>query len=194
MRIISGSAGGIPLLSPSDDTRPTTDRVRGAVFSILGNRVAGARVLDLFAGSGALGLEAVSRGAHSALCLESSRDACGLIRKNAEKAKLEARVAVRQADVFAWLKSPTTAGAYNLVFADPPYRKRAEDSDFAAALLASPALPGMLAEGGLFVLESLAGPGLLAVPPAWRLVDQRAYGASRILFLQARSSPAPTAP
>lgn len=193
MRIISGTAGGIPLLSPSDDTRPTTDRVRGAVFSILASRVAGARVLDLFAGSGALGLEAVSRGARSALCLESSREACTLIRKNAEKARLGAQVAVRQADVFAWLKGAGERGPYDLVFADPPYRKRPADTDQAAALLASPSLPGLLSDDGVFILESHAGPGLLAVPPSWRLLDQRTYGTSRISFLQVRPPP-PTPP
>ena len=188
MRIIAGSAGGIPLLSPSEDTRPTTDRVRGAVFSIIADRVNGARVLDLFAGSGALGLEAVSRGARSVLCLESSREACSLIRRNAEKAKLSAQVAVRQADVFAWLKAPTSSETFDLIFADPPYRKRPADSDFAAALLASPCLPRVLAADGLFVLESHAGPGMLNIPPAWRLLDQRTYGASRISFLQPRPS------
>lgn len=189
MRIIAGTAGGIPLLSPSDDTRPTTDRVRGALFSILADRVSGARVLDLFAGSGALGLEAVSRGARSALCLESSREACTLIRRNAEKAKLSAQVAVRQTDVFAWLKSPTSSEEYDVIFADPPYRKRTDDSDFAAALLASPRMPGLLATDGLFVLESHAGAGMLLIPPVWRLLDQRSYGASRISFLQPRSTP-----
>jgi len=193
MRIISGTAGGIPILSPSDDTRPTTDRVRGAVFSILSSRVPNARVLDLFAGSGALALEAVSRGARAALCIESSREACTLIRRNAEKAKLGAQVAVRQGDVFAWLKSSAARGTYDVIFADPPYRKRPEDSDFAAALLASPVLPGLLADDGVFVLESHAGPGMLAIPPTWRLLDQRTYGASRISFLQARNPLKPPA-
>ncbi|MFN0126777.1 MAG: 16S rRNA (guanine(966)-N(2))-methyltransferase RsmD [Verrucomicrobiales bacterium] len=186
MRIIAGTAGGIPLLSPSDDTRPTTDRVRSAVFSILTPRVPQARVLDLFAGSGALALEAVSRGARSALCIESGREACSLIRRNATKAKLGDRVAVRQADVFAWLKSAAGRETYDLVFADPPYRKKLVDSDFAAALLDSAALPEVFAEGGLFVLESHAGPAMLAIPPQWRLLDQRTYGASRISFLEVR--------
>lgn len=189
MRIIAGTAGGIPLLSPDDETRPTTDRVRGSIYSILMPRVPNARVLDLFAGSGALGLEAVSRGARSALFLESSRDACALIRRNAEKAKLAAQVAVRQADVFAWLKTSAARGSFDIIFADPPYRKKPEDSDFAAALLASPVLPTLVAEDGVFVLESHAGPGMLAIPPAWRLLDERTYGAARISFLEARKKP-----
>ncbi len=189
MRIIAGTAGGLPLLTPSDDTRPTTDRVRGAVFSIVSARVPGARVLDLFAGSGALALEALSRGARSAVCIESGREAYRLIRRNAEKARLDSALSVRQADVFAWLKSAAGRDSYDLVFADPPYRKRAADSDFAAALLASPTLPAMLAVNGLFVLESHAGPGMLAIPPTWRLLDQRVYGASRISFLETRLPP-----
>jgi 16S rRNA (guanine966-N2)-methyltransferase len=193
MRIISGTAGGIPLLSPEDDTRPTTDRVRGAVFSILATRVPNARVLDLFAGSGALGLEAVSRGAKAALFLESSREACEFIRKNAEKAKLGAQVAVRQADVFAWLKTSAARGSHDIIFADPPYRKKPTDSDFASALLESAVLPGLVAEDGVFVLESHAGPSILAIPPAWRLLDQRTYGASLISFLEVRKKPSPKA-
>jgi 16S rRNA (guanine966-N2)-methyltransferase len=193
MRIISGTAGGIPLLSPEDDTRPTTDRVRGAVFSILNPRIPNARVLDLFAGSGALGLEAVSRGSRAALFLESSREACEFIRRNAEKAKLGAQVAVRQADVFAWLKTSAARGSYDIIFADPPYRKKPTDSDFAAALLDSPVLPTLVAEDGVFVLESYAGPGLLAIPPTWRLLDQRTYGTSRISFLEVRKKATPRA-
>lgn len=188
MRLIAGSAGGIPLLSPRPDTRPTTDRAREAIFSKLSRRMEGARVLDLFAGSGALGLEALSRGAQGALFIESSRDACAIIRRNAEKTRLSARAAVRQADVFAWLK--TAEGAYDLVFADPPYRKAPTDSDFASALLHSPALPRLLAPGGVFVLESHAGHSLLAIPPAWRQLDQRRYGASLITFLEARPAAA----
>jgi 16S rRNA (guanine966-N2)-methyltransferase len=193
MRIIAGTAGGIPLLSPADETRPTTDRVRGAVFSILTPRLPNARVLDLFAGSGALGLEAVSRGSRSALFLESGREACEFIRRNAEKAKLGAQVAVRQADVFAWLKTSAARGSFDIIFADPPYRKKPTDSDFAAALLDSPVLPGLVAEDGVFVLESHAGPDILAIPPTWRLLDQRTYGSSRISFLEARKKSSPRA-
>ncbi len=183
MRIISGSAGGIPLLVPKDVARPSTDRLREALFSILGERVVEARVLDLFAGSGSLGLECLSRGAASALFLEKNRGAGETIRKNADKARLTGHT-IRQSDVLPWLRTAT--GPFDLVFADPPYKKLPGDFDFAAALLASPQLPQLLAPGGLFVLETLAGKADAAPPPPWHLVDTRTYGSSRISFLQPR--------
>src|SRR5205823_6810018 len=88
MRVIAGSAGGIPLHTPRTDLRPTMDRVKAAIFSSLGEKIIGARVLDLFAGSGALGIEALSRGAASATFVESDLRATETIRRNLEKTRL----------------------------------------------------------------------------------------------------------
>jgi 16S rRNA (guanine966-N2)-methyltransferase len=88
MRIIAGSAGGIPLRLPKHDIRPTMEKIRGAIFSSLGERIVGARVLDLFAGSGAFGLEAMSRGAANATFVDHHRDAIAAIQSNFEKTKL----------------------------------------------------------------------------------------------------------
>ena len=138
MRIISGSAGGIRLQSPTHDLRPTMDRVREAVFSSLGDRVPGAVVLDLFAGSGAFGIEALSRGARSADLVDSHRAAVSAIRGNLTRAKVHGQV--HQADVFRFLERATAL--YDLVFADPPYVKGTKTPDLLHAVLAHPRLRG----------------------------------------------------
>ena len=91
MRVIAGSAGGLALQLPKTDLRPTMDVVKGAIFSSLGDFIVGARVLDLFAGSGALGIEALSRGAASATFVENDRRAVAAIERNLEKTKLTGR-------------------------------------------------------------------------------------------------------
>src|ERR1700757_1574275 len=102
MRVIAGSAGGVRLAVPKHGVRPTMDRVKAAIFSSLGEAVVGARVLDLFAGSGALGIEALSRGAVSAIFVEENRQGVAAIEKNLAKTKLNGTI--RQADVFAFLR------------------------------------------------------------------------------------------
>ncbi len=118
MRIIAGSRKGARIFAPRGlDTRPTSDRVREAAFNLVGP-VVGASVLDLFAGSGAMGLEALSRGAVSAVFVESDRDACRTIERNLEKLKLTgARVLCRD----ALQALATDTGRYDLVLCDPPY-------------------------------------------------------------------------
>src|SRR6059036_1709880 len=102
MRVIAGSAGGIRLAVPKRGVRPTMDRVKAAIFSSLADKVIDARVLDLFAGSGGLGIEALSRGAASALLIDRDRQAIDAITRNLKKVKLEART--QQHDVFEFLK------------------------------------------------------------------------------------------
>src|SRR5437764_10358265 len=127
MRVIAGSAGGIQLEVPKRGVRPTMDRVKAAIFSSLGGKVIGARVLDLFAGSGGLGIEALSRGAASAMFVDRDRQATDAIGRNLKKVKLEARP--QQQDVFEFLKRQSgpdrvaSLGQFDLVFADPPYEQ-----------------------------------------------------------------------
>ena len=126
MRIVAGTAGGVPLVAPkTGDIRPTMDQVRGAIFSSLADFVIGARVLDLFSGAGALGLEAVSRGAASVTLVEKDRRAIASIRRNLEKTRLSA--AVVESDVFGYLDRQAPAGGFELILADPPYAKRPGD-------------------------------------------------------------------
>src|SRR3954468_19018730 len=103
MRVIAGSAGGIRLHVPKQRVRPTMDRVKGAIFSSLGDQVIGARVLDLFAGAGGLGIEALSRGATSVLFVDHDRQAINTIEKNLKKARVE-QGKTRQQDVFDFLQ------------------------------------------------------------------------------------------
>jgi 16S rRNA (guanine966-N2)-methyltransferase len=124
MRIVAGTLGGRRLAAPpGNDTRPTSDRVREALFSALGP-IDGARVLDLFAGSGALALEAISRGAAHAVLVEKDARAAAVIERNLEALEIDAgRAALRRRDALRALRDAREAGeSYDLVFLDPPYR------------------------------------------------------------------------
>jgi 16S rRNA (guanine966-N2)-methyltransferase len=182
MRVVAGSAGGIQLEVPKRGVRPTMDRVKAAIFSSLANEIAGARVLDLFAGSGALGIEALSRGATSALFVEQDRQAVGTIEKNLAKARLEGRV--RQQDVFDFLRRFNSTRKFDLIFADPPYEKTKSGECFTEELLSNQQLPQLLATDGVFVLEKQPSE-TLPQTKVWRLIRQKTYGATEVLFLSA---------
>jgi 16S rRNA (guanine966-N2)-methyltransferase len=168
MRVIAGTYGGRTLKAPPGAaTRPTSDRVREALFSILGPRTDGARVLDLFAGSGALGLEALSRGAANVTFVDEAAAAIRAVKANL--AALGADAQTRRGDALRFLGSASAAGAqYDLVFLDPPYRL--------AERLAQPlseALPAVLAPGAVAVAEcDRRAPLALDLP----LHDERRYG------------------
>ena len=170
---------------PAGEVRPTTDFVRQAVFSILGDRVNNAAVLDLFAGSGAIGLEALSRGAASCLFVEEDRRATTVITENLRATGLTGGRVVR-ADTFRHL--PAERGSFDLIFADPPYAKSADGRDMAAELLAAPDFPRLLAPGGLAVIE-VATEQSSPANPRWHLLDRRTYGGSAILLYET-SAPA----
>src|SRR5688572_16778094 len=152
MRVIAGAAGGIRLDVPkSGDVRPTMDRVKAAIFSSLGDEIIGANVLDLFAGTGALGIEALSRGAASALFVEEKAAAVAAIERNLARAKLDGRV--RKQEVFAFLRSTQGRDPFRIIFADPPYEKTKSGGKFTEMLLGNAALAEMLEPSGIFVLE-----------------------------------------
>ncbi|MBT8036187.1 MAG: 16S rRNA (guanine(966)-N(2))-methyltransferase RsmD [Verrucomicrobiae bacterium] len=184
MRIISGKAGRRHIRVPGSVARPSTDRLREALFSILSERVNEAQVLDLFAGSGALGLECLSRGATSCVFVDDSRESQQVIKKNLNDLKLDGgRVA--GGDVFRMLKSDR--GKYDLIFADPPYFKQAGATNFVQQLLESETLPDRLADGGLLIVEDPPS-NRRGVLHGWQLLDQRQYGGCGILFYQRPSS------
>ncbi|MCB1095431.1 MAG: 16S rRNA (guanine(966)-N(2))-methyltransferase RsmD [Verrucomicrobiae bacterium] len=184
MRIISGAAGGIPIACPKSVTRPTSDRVREALFSIVGNLVSGARVLDLYAGSGALGLEALSRGAASVVFVEHQKDACRVIESNIAKTRLEGATVV-SATVESWLNRRNSTGTFELILADPPYCKSADDTDFAAELLSSAPLPRLLSPTGLMMMETQSNQALPDAPH-FEMLDRRVYGSTAVQFFCCR--------
>ncbi|MBV8102477.1 MAG: 16S rRNA (guanine(966)-N(2))-methyltransferase RsmD [Verrucomicrobia bacterium] len=180
MRIISGSARGIPLRIPSHDLRPTMEMVRGAIFSALGERVIDARVLDLFSGSGAFGIEALSRGAVATTFVDNHPKAIAAIKANLEKTRLEA--AIVRSDVFRFLER--TDQTFHLIFADPPYSKRPNDPDLAAKLITSITLKNHLVDNGLLVLEKTSG-DLPVESHGWTIIRDKTYGSTQVLFLTA---------
>jgi 16S rRNA (guanine966-N2)-methyltransferase len=182
MRIVGGDLRGRPLAAPrSQDIRPTTDRAREAVFNVLAHRfadrLAGARVLDLFAGTGALGLEAMSRGAAFCMFIEESAEGRGLIRTNVEAFGLTGRTKIFRCDATR-LGEAGNIQPFGLLFADPPYGK-----GLGEAALRSARGGGWLLPGALCLVEETA-----AVPfgpvEGFELLDERGYGETVIRFLE----------
>ena len=182
MRVIAGSAGGVRLAVPKRGVRPTMDRVKAAIFSSLGDAILGARVLDLFAGSGALGIEALSRGASSVLFVEEDRQSTEAIEKNLGKTQLEGRI--RRQDVFDFLGSSSGIAKFQVIFADPPYERTKSGERFTEKLLTSEALRHLLDPNGLFVLEKRPVE-LIPATKFWNIVRARKYGATEVVFLSA---------
>jgi 16S rRNA (guanine966-N2)-methyltransferase len=180
MRIIAGRAGGIRLDVPKRQVRPTMDRVKAAIFSSLGERVVDAHVLDLFAGTGALGIEALSRGASSARFVDNDREAVAAIERNLAKTKSDGRVLKR--DVFDFLRRPISTQRFDIIFADPPYERTRDDRPFTDLLLESEELVRLIHPSGTFVLEKHPSE---KIPETewWRVVRARTYGATEVLFL-----------
>jgi 16S rRNA (guanine966-N2)-methyltransferase len=181
MRVIAGSAGGIQLQVPKRGVRPTMDRVKAAIFSSLGDAVIGARVLDLFAGSGALGIEALSRGAKSALFVDEDRQSNIAIEKNLAKANFQA--GVRAQDVFEFLKRFSSTEKFEIIFADPPYEKTKSGERFTEKLLSNEALAQLLEPHGVFILEKRPGENV-SETKFWEIVRRKKYGATEVLFLR----------
>lgn len=178
MRIIAGEHRGRTLIAPKGlDTRPTLDRVRESLFNILMPRLLGARVLDLFAGSGALGLEALSRGAAQAVFVDSAREAQVAVAKNIEALDVLDRAKLLRCDWQAAISRLRVDGAqFDLVFLDPPYRL-----DEAGRMLESLRVSGLLSAHALVIYEHAKG--LSPNTDAWHVADTRRYGDTIITFL-----------
>lgn len=181
MRIISGTAGSVPLRVPRSLTRPTTDRVREAVFSSLAEIIPGSKVLDLFAGSGSLGLEALSRGAEDATFIDTANDSIAAIEENLKKTRLESGKAIRR-DVLAFI-STIGPGIYDLIFADPPYARGEKTTEQLEQFLTHEKLSRSLKENGILILETLAR-SPLPETPLWKVTKEKTYGSTRVSFLR----------
>jgi 16S rRNA (guanine966-N2)-methyltransferase len=187
MRITGGNAARRILKAPKGlDVRPTPDLVKQAVFNSLGAQVVGARVLELFAGSGALSLECLSRGAAAAVCVEKSHKHAAFIQQNAA-AIPNANLQVRTQDVFAALSQLTASGEqFNLILADPPYGEKnvnRRSTSFAQQLLDNPILPKLLAPGGRFVLGHTKRDTLELLAP-WTEAKMLKHGDTVMRFLE----------
>jgi 16S rRNA (guanine966-N2)-methyltransferase len=176
-RIIGGVAGGRRIAVPPKGTRPTTDRVRESLFNIVTARrdLSGLTVLDLYAGSGALGLEALSRGAASALFVESDQRSGAVIARNIESLGLTGAT-LRRGSVGAVLAAGSTSPV-DLVLADPPYDIEAAEVE---AVLAALATHGWVRGGTVVVVERAATGPPLSWPAGWSLWPQRVYGDTRL--------------
>jgi 16S rRNA (guanine966-N2)-methyltransferase len=176
VRVIAGSARGLTLAAPRDrTTRPISDRVKETLFAILGDRVPGAQVLDLYAGSGAIGIEALSRGAEHCTFVEHARQALDVLRDNLARTRFEDRADVRGGDVERYLASQGPAGT-NLAFLDPPYAER-------AILPPLQRLAADLRPGATVVIKTF---WRTEIPPVaglqtWR---QRRFGETMLTFLE----------
>lgn len=190
MRVIAGRAGGTKLDVPKRGVRPTMDRVKAAIFSSLADKVIGEKILDLFAGSGALGIEALSRGASSVLFVDEDKQAIAAIERNLAKTRLNGRL--RHQDVFAFLRHANFPEKFGIIFADPPYEQTKSGERFTDKLLANEALPRLLERDGIFVLEKWPNEALPETP-FWKTIRQKKYGATEVLFLSSiKTSLAPT--
>ncbi|HVU26473.1 MAG TPA: 16S rRNA (guanine(966)-N(2))-methyltransferase RsmD [Verrucomicrobiae bacterium] len=187
MRITGGNAARRILKVPKGlDVRPTPDLVKQAIFNSLGARVGGANVLELFAGSGALSLECLSRGAASALCIEKSQRHANFIQSNAAQIS-NANLQVRTQDVFTALSQLAQNGErFDLILADPPYGEKnvgRRSKSFAQQLLDDKNLPKLLASNGRFILGHTKRDTLELVAP-WREVKMLKHGDTAMRFLE----------
>jgi len=177
MRIITGSARGTKLLAPAgDSTRPTTERVKEAVFSMIQFEIEGRRVLDLFGGSGQLALEALSRGAAHAVICDTSPDAVDVIKKNAQKTHLYEKCAVYNVDAMRYA-SRKSSELFDIVFIDPPYASGLQQRAFETL-----AKNGKIAPGGLVICESAEEADYL--PEGFRVRRRSSYSKKHITVFE----------
>jgi 16S rRNA (guanine(966)-N(2))-methyltransferase RsmD len=183
MRVIAGSAKGTPLQAvPGSGTRPISDRVKESLFNILGGEVEGACVLDLFAGTGSVGIEALSRGAEQATFVEKHPKATAIIRANLQRTHLQARGTVVQNDVFKYLAGPVTP--FDLVYIAPPQYQGL----WLKALLAIDANPAWLEPAGLVVVQIFPKELEAASLAFLEMTDQRQYGSTLLCFYEPRET------
>ena len=186
MRITGGKAARRILKVPKGlDVRPTPDLVKQAVFNSLGARVAGARVLELFAGTGALSLECLSRGAAHATFFDSDRSALQRLKKNIAALKVENRATIIPGDLFKFFSTNTPTEKANLIFLDPPYRFLKEDPQ-QLRNLANALASDYLTSDGLLIFRHDVQDALEL--PRLKLIDRREYGGMVLEFLQCNGS------
>ena len=185
MRVISGTCKGKRLFSLKGlNLRPTSDRVKEAIFDILQDQIEGRQVLDLFAGTGALGIEALSRGARGAVFVEESPRSLTVLRKNIEECRVKDRARVLAREVKTGIKILEAKGeSFQIIFLDPPYGK-----GFAHKTLKALATSSIVSPDTLIVAEHAATDDILSIPRLQR-VDTRKYGGTLVSFFQLQKEP-----
>jgi 16S rRNA (guanine966-N2)-methyltransferase len=179
MRVIAGAAKGVRLAPVPAGTRPMADRVREGLFSSLGEQVRDAEVLDLFAGTGAVGIEALSRGARRVVFVDSGPAAVKTIRENLRRTKFQGAGTVRRMDALAAVRQKP--GQFDLAFVDPPYRMAVAPL---GAILDEIAGQGIVSTGGLVVLSRETRSHMPVIPLHWRSERRLTYGDAIILVFQ----------
>ncbi len=178
MRVITGTAKGVSLKTPEGmQTRPTSDRVKEALFSAIQFDLPNARVLDLFAGTGQLGIEALSRGAQKGVFVDLRRDACQLVQENLRKTNLTEKGTVVQSDYLSYLKR--AKGPFDIIFLDPPYAEV-----FLETALKHISEIDILANGGIIVTERPIGKELLGDFPSLERSRDYKYGNTLITIFR----------
>jgi 16S rRNA (guanine966-N2)-methyltransferase len=181
VRVVAGSAKGVRLAPVPDGVRPVSDRAREGLFSSLGSRVEGARVLDLFAGTGAMGIEALSRGAETAVFVERNRRTAAVLSGNLDRAQVADRATVVARDVGGFLRDDA-GGAFDLAFVDPPYDLGGSDLE---ATLAALGAGNRLSPGWIVVLTRAKRSSTYVIPLHWSAARELRYGDSLLtLFVE----------
>lgn len=179
MRIISGTCRGRKLVQiQGKDIRPTSDRVREALFNIIGPGVLGMDVLDLFAGTGAFGLEALSRGASSAVFVDTAQSSCDVIEKNISLCRMQDSARLIRHDLIT-APLPDRLGHFDLIFMDPPYNK-----GYAETLLGKPGFADLLAPGGIIIIEQSFKETLANPLNSLDIYRQKKYSKTFVSFLR----------
>jgi 16S rRNA (guanine966-N2)-methyltransferase len=187
MRVIAGSARGTRLGRVPAGVRPVSDRVREGLFSSLGDRLEGARVLDLYAGTGALGIEALSRGAEEAVFVDRSPDAVTAVRDNLARTGFGNPAAVRRSDVRRFLeREAADPEGFDLVFLDPPYESGGSELDPVLELLD---VKPLLREGFTVVLSRGSRSSKDVIPLHWAVARRLSYGDSVVMLFRSRNLP-----
>ncbi len=180
MRIVAGSCRGRKLTPIQGwDIRPTSDRVREALFNILGPKVRHAKVLDLFAGTGALGLEALSRGADHVVFVDNAKTSCQIIQANIDLCRMGPRANLVQADLISGpLPETLVSGRFDLIFMDPPYKK-----GMIGHIMERLLFTDLLVPGGLMIIEHAAAENLPQIPNVLDIYRQKKYSKTVISIL-----------
>jgi 16S rRNA (guanine966-N2)-methyltransferase len=187
MRVIAGSAKGTRLVRVPTGVRPVSDRAREGLFSSLGDLVDAARVLDLYAGTGALGIEALSRGANEALFVDRSPSALSAVRENLARTGLDDRASFERSDIRRFLeRQPVDLEGFDLVFLDPPYEAGRAELDTVMDLLAAKPL---LREGFTVVLSRGSRSSNSVIPLHWSVARRLSYGDSVVTLFRSRDLP-----